>query len=256
MRYRKENWGGEYLYYLPWYDQENIHFLDIARVLELMFRLLESQLEIIERNLFIDTAIEALPIFQRDLGLRIDDSLPLEKKRSIIKEYLKYLHQQTTEKVVQDLCRSFDTRGVKFRIFKNHEKTDTYRLVMYISSGGDHSQHDLTKLLEKVLPAHHDFILELVYQLLLVLENYIFDYNYPIYFCGEETCGDVPYRYREVDVILESFKVVHGTNRSEKDVYFTSEGHHTGTINSQDDGQIFYIQDLKSRKIFDFTDFE
>lgn len=156
-----KNYAGEYIYHLPWYDKENITFIDMARVIELSYRFLERQLEVVERNLFIDTAIEALPIFQRDLGLQISSEVPLEQRRKIIRGYLHYLHEQTTEEVVRELCKSFENVTSDIDIEKALA-IDTYNVNVNYTFDHKVDYKSLDTLLRKILPAHLSYIMNII----------------------------------------------------------------------------------------------
>ena len=186
-----KNYAGEYIYHLPWYDKENITFIDMARVIELSYRFLEKQLEVVERNLFIDTAIEALPIFQRDLGLQISSEVPLEQRRKIIQGYLHYLHEQTTEVVVLELMRSYVNEHDAVDIKKTDEQ-DVYEVTLVYRNTTVHNEGDLIDTLEKVLPSHLAFTFRLLIEIDLALETRLGDYNYPIHLCGLYDTGTIP----------------------------------------------------------------
>ncbi|WP_455256657.1 hypothetical protein [Peptoniphilus asaccharolyticus] len=153
------NYKEAFLHYLPWYDKRNLTMIDLAEALNLSFNFLESEIGVISRNLFIDTALEALPIFQRDLGIKIDDD---KDKRSAIQGYLHYLHQQTTEKVVQDLIKSYSTKNSIVELVKQ-EQIDTYKFIIKSEIGENRNTKDLVSVLKKVLPAHLAFSILLIW---------------------------------------------------------------------------------------------
>ena len=247
-----KNYAGEYLHYLPWYDKENIHFLDMARVIEILFRILEKKMGVVERNFLIDSAIEVLPMWQRDLNLQIDESLSIQKKREIIQAYLHYLHKQTTEEVVQDLCKSFRTED-SLPFIEKAEAVDTYKVVMQLKGQGHHNCSDLMDMLKKVMPAHLSMVIEYLLATLLKIQTQYGVYNYPIIYCGEEICGDVPFRQYEVDPILVDLKAKTGNYTAPNKVHYTGEGYSAGQIN--DDGSIeeVYMQDFSSEDVYNFS---
>lgn len=186
-------YGGLYYHYLPWYDKENIIFLDIARVLELVFRALQDQLAIVEKNLYLDTAMEALSIYQRDLGLSISPGSTEEERRKIIGGYLHYLHQQTTEAVVHDLVSSFCADPSYTELVKDKE-VDTYKIALEIAFASRLDAAALVSTLDKVLPAHLAYFLKIVMRCVhtLTLKSADFKAYFPVIYCGERRCGTIP----------------------------------------------------------------
>lgn len=186
-----KDYKGAKLYYLPWYDKENTTFIDLARVIDLAFRVLQEKIDIVDRNLFIDTALEALPIFQRDLGLQISEEVSIEQKRKIIQGYLHYLHEQTTEEVVRELCKSYGNMSVVFDIEKADE-VDTYNILMRFRNGNTNNIVDLLDMLSKVLPAHLDYILRILMSVRLIYQDKLKSYETKFWMTNQIPSGRVP----------------------------------------------------------------
>jgi len=59
----------EMLKYLPLYERKSDTFIQILIADDREFRSIEQRLAVAERNIFLDTAIESLWLFERDLGI-------------------------------------------------------------------------------------------------------------------------------------------------------------------------------------------
>src|SRR5690625_5001852 len=65
----------EMLKYLPLYERRSVIFNEILKSHDRELRNTEQQLEVADRNILIDTAIESLVTFERDLGIETVNSL-------------------------------------------------------------------------------------------------------------------------------------------------------------------------------------
>src|SRR5690606_35181071 len=74
----------EMIKYLPLYERRSGVFNEVLTSYDREFRNTEQRLTVTERNLFIDTAIESLPIFERDLGIETVQSLRYDQRREQI----------------------------------------------------------------------------------------------------------------------------------------------------------------------------
>ncbi|MDY6045246.1 MAG: hypothetical protein SPI65_06710 [Peptoniphilus sp.] len=217
-------YAGLYYHYLPWYDRENITFLDIARTLDLVFRLLQDELSTVDRNLYLDTAVEALSIYQRDLGLDIANGASVEERRKIIQGYLHYLHTQTTEQVVRDFCKSFEDKDTVIDIQKD-EDIDTYLIIAEMYEDSRHSPTDLINLLFKILPAHLYLKFRAILKHFLTLVDSHTNWFSPLYKTGTELwhSGQIYNQASMGELMQEEIILDSNTQIPEQHVYVTNE---------------------------------
>lgn len=139
--------------YLPWYDKENEIIVNVCRCLELAFRDLDKKYDFIYSNLFLDTAVEMLPLFIKKLGLKVSDGASIEDKRNLIQAYMHYLHQQTTEEIVAEMVEGTINGDVEVEISKD-KQVDVFNLYIKVRSMITNNLDDVNKMLRKILPSH------------------------------------------------------------------------------------------------------
>ena len=66
--------------YLPWYDKENEIIVNVCRSLELAFRDLDKKFDFVYSNLFLDTAVDMVPLFIKKLGLKVSEGASIKEK--------------------------------------------------------------------------------------------------------------------------------------------------------------------------------
>lgn len=169
--------------YLPWYDEENEIIVNVCKCLELAFRDLDKKYDFIYSNLFLDTAVDMLPMFIKKLGLKVSDGASIDDKRGLIQAYMHYLHQQTTEKIVAEMVEGTLNGENKVEILKNIEQ-DVYDIYMKVSLLNKQNIDMVEKLLRKILPAHLDFILSLLIENKIILVESTKTYLNPFYMTG------------------------------------------------------------------------
>lgn len=139
--------------YLPWYDKENELIVNVCRALELAFRDLDKKYDFIYSNLFLDTAVDMLPLFIKKLGLKVSDGASIDDKRGLIQAYMHYLHQQTTEKIVAEMVQGTINGDVEAEISRDKE-VDVFNLDIKVRSMVTNNLEDVEKMLKKILPSH------------------------------------------------------------------------------------------------------
>ena len=139
--------------YLPWYDKGNEIIVNVCRCLELAFRDLDKKYDFIYSNLFLDTAVDMLPMFIKKLGLKVSDGASIKDKRGLIQAYMHYLHQQTTEKIVAEMVEGTINGDVEAEISRDKE-VDVFNLDIKVRSMVTNNLEDVEKMLKKILPSH------------------------------------------------------------------------------------------------------
>lgn len=171
------------LSYLPWYDKENEIIINVCRCLELAFRDLDRKYDFVYSNLFLDTAVEMLPLYIKKLGLKVGDDVSIEDKRQYIQAYMHYLHQQTTKKIVAEMVAG-RLNGENIVNIEKDIEVDVYQIFMQVSLLKEQNIDDVYYLLRKIMPAHLDFILNLLISNNLILIESTRSFVSPFYMVG------------------------------------------------------------------------
>lgn len=137
--------------YLPLYERKSIVFNEILNSYDRELRNSEQQLEVVERNLFLDTAIESLPVFERDLGIKPNGHLRYDQRREQIASRNRASFDQTTEETIKSVAKAFSNGEVEVN------KTSTVGLfeIKFIGTKGIPNNMDgLKEALDIIIPAH------------------------------------------------------------------------------------------------------
>lgn len=140
------------MYYLPWYDKVNLTFQNLCRVIDISFRFIEEQIDRVDRNLNLDSAIEVLGIFERRLGIESKTDISYEQRRRQIEAVMNSMHSQITEELVKQLCSAFSSNDASVEVIKM-EHRDVLD-IRFVANGIPNNWNALDDLLKKILPAH------------------------------------------------------------------------------------------------------
>lgn len=155
----RRDYKTEMLSCLPLFERRLKVFQEIISAEAREFRYLEHIQNVIEQNLDIDTAIEALPIYERDLGIETNKLLPYTQRREKIKAKNRSIFDQTSKRHIQDVAAAFSNGEVDI------VGTDTpgvYQVVFVGTIGIPHDIEGIKQAIDAIIPAH----LELVYTFL------------------------------------------------------------------------------------------
>lgn len=140
------------LEYLPWYERESVIFNAVLDAFAKEFRRLEQDLSIVERNIFLDTAIELLHIHERDLSIVNGTSkLNYTQRREQISSRYRASFDQTTEETIKAVASAYSNGEVEVN------KTDTSGLyeIKFVGTKGTPDNLDgLKQALDIIIPAH------------------------------------------------------------------------------------------------------
>lgn len=139
------------MYHLPWYDKLNLTFQNNCRVMDISFRYLEEQIARVKRNLFLDTAIEMLPMFERALDIKTDPHISFNQRRNQVRTVMNLMHSQINEDRLKELCSAFSNNNAGVEISKS-ETVDVFE-IKFVANGLPNNLSGLTKMLEKMFPA-------------------------------------------------------------------------------------------------------
>lgn len=160
--------------YLPLYERKSTVFRAILNSEDKEFRNIEQQIEIVDRNLFVDTAIEALPIYERDLGIKSNSALHYDQRREQINSRNRASFDQTTKATIKAVAAAYSNGEVEVNA------TDTpgvYEIEFIGTKGIPNNMSGLMQAIDIIVPAHLQF-------------NYVYNFN-SWGFVSEHTWEDV-----------------------------------------------------------------
>lgn len=150
------------LNYLPWYERESQVFINILNAYAYEFIRVEQDLSAIELNQFIDTAVEMLSLYERELGIGHTNELDYRQRREQIISYLRGIVGQTTEGEIKNIARSY-TNG-EIEINRTNE-AGVFEIKFIDEVGVPDNIEGLKKAINKVIPAHLKFSYHYQYNL-------------------------------------------------------------------------------------------
>lgn len=146
----------EWLIYLfPWYDKINKTFQNNARAIDVAFRYLEEQIARVERNLNLDSAIEALEIWERMLDIKTNRNLSFEQRRRQIGIVNRLRFDQVNEENIKLLIRSFSNNNSEVEITRSDK--DYVFDIKFVAGGLPNNADELDRQLRKFMPADEDW---------------------------------------------------------------------------------------------------
>lgn len=141
----------EMLKYLPLYERKSSVFNEILDADDREFRNTEQELTIADRNMFIDTAIETLPIYERDLGIKTVSSLRYDQRREQIISRNIASFDQTTEETIKLVASAYSNGDVEV----NETTTPGLYEIKFVGAKGIPNNIDgLKEALNIIIPAH------------------------------------------------------------------------------------------------------
>ncbi|UPW82717.1 putative phage tail protein [Lysinibacillus sp. Ag94] len=140
--------------YLPLYERKSTVFRTVLTADDREFRNTEQQLEIVNRNMFIDTAIEALPIYERDLGIKSIGTLRYDQRREQITSRNRASFDQTTKETIKSVAAAYSNGDVEV----NPTKTPGIYEIKFVGTKGiPDNLNGLMQAIEIIVPAHLQF---------------------------------------------------------------------------------------------------
>ncbi len=147
----KRDYKGDMLKYLPWYERKSKVFDEVLSAYDKEFRRLEQDVDVVERNILLDTAVEGLDIFERDLGIEPRDDLKYDQRREQISSRNIASFDQTTEDTIKAVAQAYSNGEVEV----NSTDIDGIYEIKFISTKGIPNNLDgLKQALDIVIPAH------------------------------------------------------------------------------------------------------
>ena len=146
---------------LPMYYQQSPQFDTLLTAYDVKLKEMQLQIDKLNSNIKISTAVETLPVHERDLGLQVPDTFaPVLRREQIIAKY-RSAFDQTTEEAIIAVAESFAEGTIAF------EETITpglYTITFTSQLGVPYNMEGLQKAVRNMLPAHLEV-------------NYLYVYN-------------------------------------------------------------------------------
>lgn len=137
--------------YLPNYERKSNVFNEILKAYDKEFRRLEQETEVVKRNMFLDTAIEKLSIYERDLGIESINKLDYRQRREQIVGRNRASFEQTTKETIKNVAAAYSNGDVKV---DETEVAGIYEIKFIGSLGIPDNLDGLKKALDIIIPAH------------------------------------------------------------------------------------------------------
>lgn len=141
----------EMINYLPLYERKSKVFNEILIADDREFRNNEQKLQVVERNIFLDTAIESLPIHERDLNIESVKSLRYDQRREQISSRYRAAFDQTTEETIKAVASAYSNGDVEVN---KTETAGVYEIKFVGIRGVPDNMAGLKKALDIIIPAH------------------------------------------------------------------------------------------------------
>lgn len=148
---------------LPTYERKSLLINEIMNAAAIQFSDLDKEQSNNENELFIDTAVKALQIHARDLGVSIGSALSIEQQRELITAYYRAAFEQTNEETIKNIASSFSGGSVEI----NPTTTDGVFEIKFVDIlGTPDNIEGLKSALDIIFPAHLEFIFAYSYLLI------------------------------------------------------------------------------------------
>lgn len=136
---------------LPLYERKSGVFEQVLFANDREFRNLEQKLSVVERNLFLDTAIESLPLTERDLGIETVGTLRYDQRREQISSRYRAAFDQTTEDTIKSVAAAYSNGEVDV---VQTDVAGIYEIKFIGTKGIPNNMAGLNKALDIIFPAH------------------------------------------------------------------------------------------------------
>lgn len=148
---------------LPYYERKSLLINEISFAAATHFFELEKMQTTIEKELFIDTAIQSLKIHARDLNISIGSALTIEQQRELVTAYYRAAFEQTNDETIKNVASSFTGGSVEI----NPTTTGGVFEIKFIDTLGiPDNLEGLRSALDVIIPAHLEFVFAYSYLLI------------------------------------------------------------------------------------------
>lgn len=147
--------------YLPLYERKSNIFKIILLSSDREFRLIEQQKNVAERNMFIDTVIEDLALYERDLAIKTQQDLKYDQRREQITARTRAAFDQTTLQTIKNVASAFSNGEVDIH---KTSVPGVYECEFIGTIGIPNNMAGLQEAIDLILPAHLEMIYKYKFQ--------------------------------------------------------------------------------------------
>ena len=152
----------------------------------------------------------------------------------------------TTEEVVLEICQSLGFPA------KYEQKYREYGFLLDLYVNGDLDMDNLVRELMEVTPAHLWIDINMTFARVMKLQTRSGDSSFLMYLCGENLCGDVPYRYAQIQPYYAGMRVKTETYDARNYYGRTGDKYRSGQLRDYEEDKYIYVQDFGSENNVDF----
>ena len=106
--------------------------------------------------------------------------------------------------------------------------------------------------LRRIIPANLTIEIRVSFASRLELQTRSGDYGYPLYMCGEEICGDIPYPYFEAEATRVKLNLNTAVDDAKNPFALPGTGIKVGVVNDNEVEEILYMSDFNSEDVYSF----
>ena len=150
----EQDYFTDMLKHLPKYERKSTVFHEVLKAHDCEFRNTEQNLEIVERNYFVSTAIEALSIYERDIGIKTVANLNYQQRREQIIARNIATFGQTVEETIKAVAAAFSNGEVDIN---KTEVPGVYEIKFVGTRGVPDNIKGLKESIEIIAPGHLQF---------------------------------------------------------------------------------------------------
>lgn len=154
---------------LPDYERKSQLINEILYVASQELQTLIQQNEQNNEELFIDTAVKALQLHAKDLGITIGGSLSLQQQRELITAHYRAAFEQTTEETIKSVASAFSNGEVEIN---STSTAGVYEIKFVGTIGIPDNVEGLQRTISTIVPAHLMFIYAYVFNTYQVLSEF------------------------------------------------------------------------------------
>ena len=159
---------------LPVYERKSKVFLEVFRSYDAEFKTLIQDVASLENDMFVDTAVNSLSIYERDLGITSTQGLQTSQRREQISSRQRASFDQTTEETIQAIAAAYSNGEVEV----NPTSTVGLYEIKFVGTLGIPDNMDgLKKAIDIVIPAHLGYTFEFRYVIYDILKTKYASYD-------------------------------------------------------------------------------
>lgn len=146
----KRDYKSSMLNYLPYYERKSLIFNEILNAYDKEFRRLEQDTQIVDRNMALDTAIEFLGVYERDVAINTNKKLNYKQRREQVSARNRASFEQTTKETIKDVAQAFSNGEVEV----NSGFAGAYEIKFVGTRGIPDNIDGLKEALDIIIPSH------------------------------------------------------------------------------------------------------